>query len=109
MSNEPYGWREGMATGGILMEVPSGRIVTSGLSMPHSPRVIDGNLYVLEGGRGQLLLIDPVAGAQQVLATLPGFTHGFAAYRGRDVHRACRNSGTSAGRKACPSRRKATS
>ncbi len=32
------------------MEVPSGRIVASGLSMPHSPRMIDGQLYVLEGG-----------------------------------------------------------
>jgi uncharacterized protein (TIGR03032 family) len=82
MTNTPGGWREGMAEGGILMEVPSGRIVASGLSMPHSPRVIDGNLYVLEGGRGQLLRIDPLTAAKQVLATLPGFTHGLAAHRG---------------------------
>jgi uncharacterized protein (TIGR03032 family) len=82
MTDTPSGWREGMAEGGILMEVPSGRIVTSGLSMPHSPRVIDGQLYVLEGGRGQLLRIDPTSGAKQVLATLPGFTHGLAAHKG---------------------------
>ncbi len=81
-SNEPYGWREGMATGGILMEVPSGRIVTEGLSMPHSPRVIDGDLYVLEGGRGLVLRVDPVCGERQVVAKLPGFTHGLAGYRG---------------------------
>ncbi len=82
MTNTPGGWRAGMADGGILMEVPSGRIVASGLSMPHSPRVIDGKLYVLEGGCGQLLQIDPATGAKQVVATLPGFTHGLAAYGG---------------------------
>jgi len=81
-SNEPYGWRDGMATSGILMEVPSGRVVADGLSMPHSPRVIDGDLYVLEGGRGQVLRIDPQSGARQVVAKLPGFTHGLAGYRG---------------------------
>ncbi len=50
--------------------------------MPHSPRVINGQLYVLEGGRGQLLKIDPVSGAKEVVVTLPGFTHGLAEYGG---------------------------
>lgn len=81
-SNTPFGWREGMAEGGIVMEVPSGRIVARGLSMPHSPRIIDGQLYVLEGGRGRVLAIDPASGAQRVVATLPGFTHGLAQYQG---------------------------
>lgn len=81
-TNTPGGWRDGMAGNGILMEVPSGRIVAGGLSMPHSPRVIDGNLYVLEGGRGQLLQVDPVSGARRVVAKLPGFTHGLAAHGG---------------------------
>lgn len=81
-TNTPFGWRKGMADSGIVMEVPSGRIVASGLSMPHSPRVINGQLYVLEGGRGQLLRIDPSSGARTVVATLPGFTHGLAEYGG---------------------------
>lgn len=78
----PFGWRANMADGGIVMEVPSGRIVARGLSMPHSPRVIGGRLHVLEGGRGQVLQIDPVTGDKHVLATLPGFTHGLAEYGG---------------------------
>jgi len=82
MTDEPFGWRRGMADGGIVMEVPSGRIVASGLSMPHSPRVIGGRLHVLEGGRGQVLQIDPQSGARRVLANLPGFTHGLAEYGG---------------------------
>ncbi|GAB2874452.1 TIGR03032 family protein [Paraburkholderia jirisanensis] len=81
-TNTPFGWRQSMTDGGIVMEVPSGRIVASGLSMPHSPRIIDGQLYVLEGGRGALLRIDPASGAKHVVATLPGFTHGLAEYRG---------------------------
>ncbi len=81
-SDAPFGWRKNMAGGGIVMEVPSGRIVASGLSMPHSPRVIGGRLHVLEGGRGQVLQIDPQTGATHVLATLPGFTHGLAEYGG---------------------------
>ncbi|NIF73585.1 TIGR03032 family protein [Burkholderia sp. Ap-962] len=81
-SDTPFGWREQMAHGGIVMEVPSGRIVASGLSMPHSPRLIGARLHVLEGGRGRVLQIDPTSGATRVLATLPGFTHGLAEYRG---------------------------
>jgi uncharacterized protein (TIGR03032 family) len=78
----PFGWRTNMADGGIVMEVPSGRIVARGLSMPHSPRFIGGCLHVLEGGRGQVLQIDPSTGDKRVLATLPGFTHGLAEYGG---------------------------
>ncbi len=78
----PFGWRKQMAEGGIVMEVPSGRVIASGLSMPHSPRVIGGRLHVLEGGRGRVLQIDPASGARRVLASLPGFTHGLAEYRG---------------------------
>lgn len=81
-SDTPFGWRQVMASGGIVMEVPSGRIVASGLSMPHSPRVIGGRLHVLEGGRGHVLQIDPQTGAKRVLAKLPGFTHGLAEYGG---------------------------
>jgi len=81
-SDKPFGWRGRMADGGIVMEVPSGCIVADGLSMPHSPRLIDNQLYVLEGGRGQVLQIDPHSGAKQVVATLPGFTHGLAEYGG---------------------------
>lgn len=81
-TNTPFGWRDGMARDGVIMEVPSGRVVASGLSMPHSPRIFDNGLYVLEGGRGQVLQIDPRSGAKRIVATLPGFTHGLAEYRG---------------------------
>jgi len=59
-----------MAEGGILMEVPSDRIVAP-VCRCRVRRVIDGRVYVLEGARGQLLRVDPVSGAQQVLEPCP--------------------------------------
>lgn len=44
--------------------------------------MIGGRLFVLEGGRGHVLEIDPASGAKRVIATLPGFTHGLAEYGG---------------------------
>ncbi|MEW6435561.1 MAG: TIGR03032 family protein [Pseudomonadota bacterium] len=82
VSNEAGGWRDGMAEGGVLMEVPSGRVVTRGLSMPHSPRLFGGRLYMLEGGRGQLLGVEPASGETHTIARVPGFAHGLAEYGG---------------------------
>ena len=36
------GWRERRHDGGVVIDVASGEIVASGLSMPHSPRLYDG-------------------------------------------------------------------
>jgi hypothetical protein len=51
------GWRADKPHGGCVIDVPSGEFVTRGLSMPHSPRWHDGQLWVLESGTGQLILI----------------------------------------------------
>jgi uncharacterized protein (TIGR03032 family) len=72
------GWRASKAHGGCVMEVPSGRFVARGLSMPHSPRVHPGGLWVLESGTGRLLRIDPASGELQTIADVPGFARGLA-------------------------------
>jgi uncharacterized protein (TIGR03032 family) len=48
------GWRDRRRDGGCVLEVPSGRVVAERLSMPHSPRVRGGRLWLLkrDGGRG---------------------------------------------------------
>jgi uncharacterized protein (TIGR03032 family) len=38
-------------------------------------------LYVLEGGKGLLLKVDPPTGETTQIAKLPGFTHGLAYHR----------------------------
>jgi uncharacterized protein (TIGR03032 family) len=76
VSDEPRGWRPHKRDGGVVMDVPSGEIITRGLSMPHSPRLYNGQLWVLNSGAGGLGIIDPQTGQYQNVATLPGFTRG---------------------------------
>ncbi len=75
-SDSENGWRDTKATGGCLIEVASGDVVLRGLSMPHSPRLHRGNLYLLDSGHGQLLRCDPATAETQVICELPGFTRG---------------------------------
>src|SRR5215218_1034374 len=60
------------------MELPAGRVVARGLSMPHSPRWHDGRLWVLESGTGGVVRVDPATGGRETVAGLPGFTRGLA-------------------------------
>src|SRR5205814_1695632 len=63
------GWRADKAHGGVLMELPAGRVVARGLSMPHSPRWHDGRLWVLESGTGGVVQVDPSTGRRETVAT----------------------------------------
>jgi uncharacterized protein (TIGR03032 family) len=74
----PEGWRPKKADGGVVMDVASGAVVCRGLSMPHSPRVHGGQLWVLESGTGQLQTMDVDTGRRIVIAELPGFTRGLS-------------------------------
>lgn len=78
VSDKHGGWRDNKASGGVLMEVPSGEVICRGLSMPHSPRWHDGELWLLESGNGSLSRVDPLNGTLTTVATLPGFTRGLA-------------------------------
>jgi uncharacterized protein (TIGR03032 family) len=69
-------WRANKATGGVLLEVPSGEVVASGLSMPHSPRWHQGRLWLCESGAGTLGVVDQATGRYEPVAAVPGFTRG---------------------------------
>jgi uncharacterized protein (TIGR03032 family) len=70
------GWRARKADGGIVVDVESGETIFRGLSMPHSPRLYDGALWVLNSGLGELWCIDPVHGTHGVVCALPGYLRG---------------------------------
>ena len=75
------GWRDRRTDGGVVIEVASDRTVAQGLSMPHSPRVHAGRLWVLNSGTGELGWIDQEAepaAAFRPLAFCPGFLRGLA-------------------------------
>jgi uncharacterized protein (TIGR03032 family) len=77
-SNEPGGWRDTKATSGRILEIPSGESVTEGLAMPHSPRVHNGRLWVLNSGCGNLEVVDRNTGRRDDVARMPGYTRGLA-------------------------------
>jgi uncharacterized protein (TIGR03032 family) len=79
-TDTPEGWRPGRTTGGVLLSVQDNAVVLGGLSMPHSPQLIHGSLYVLNSGTGEVLLVDPARGTANVLARLPGYLRGLAAW-----------------------------
>jgi uncharacterized protein (TIGR03032 family) len=77
-TNTAQGWRERKADGGVVIDVDSGEVVTRGLCMPHSPRVHDRQLFVLDSGRGLLCTVDERSGRRTTVAALPGYARGLA-------------------------------
>lgn len=72
------GWREHRVGGGVVIRVDDDTVVADGLSMPHSPRLHGGFLWVLDSARGYLVRIDPQNGAKEDVAFCPGFLRGLA-------------------------------
>lgn len=72
------GWRERRRDGGVVVDVDSGEIVCSGLSMPHSPRWRDGRLWLLNSGTGEFGWADPQAGVFNPVCFCPGYARGLA-------------------------------
>ncbi len=76
------GWRERRAEGGCIIDIRDNRVVTEKLSMPHSPRWVDGRLWVLNSGSGYIGTVDDATGAFEPRAFLPGFMRGCSFHNG---------------------------
>ena len=74
----PGGWRENKRDGGILIDVDSNEIIARGLSMPHSPRWYNNQLWLLESGQGTFGKVDVNRGRYEPIVELPGFTRGLS-------------------------------
>ena len=72
------GWRPDKAKGGIILDVEKNEIVASGLAMPHSPRIYDGELYCLLSALGQLIKVDPATGTKTVVHQFDCYVRGMA-------------------------------
>lgn len=84
-ADEMEGWRATPGEGGVLIDVQEDRVIADGLSMPHSPRVHDGMIWLLDSGRGFLVRIDPATGAREEVAFCPGFGRGMAIHNNHAV------------------------
>ena len=69
-------WREQRESGGIVIDVRTNEIICRGLSMPHSPRLHEGKLWLLNAGRGELGYVENKKFVP--VAFTPGFGRGLA-------------------------------
>ncbi len=75
-TDTPQGWRERVVDGGIVIDVESGEIIARDLPMPHSPRLFDGELFLLLSATGELVKLDKNSGKYQCVTQLNGFVRG---------------------------------
>jgi uncharacterized protein (TIGR03032 family) len=69
-------WRSLRTGGGVVTDVATGEIVCRGLSMPHSPRLYRGDLWLTNSGTGELGRVDLSSGRFEPVAFAPGFLRG---------------------------------
>lgn len=77
-TNMAGAWREHRKDGGLVLDMETNEPVVTGLSMPHSPRLHQGELYCLQSGAGEFGRIDLKDGRFEPLCFLPGFARGVA-------------------------------
>jgi uncharacterized protein (TIGR03032 family) len=70
------GWREHRRDGGCVVDVHSNEIVLEGLSMPHSPRMHRGRLWLCDSGTGRFGYVDAKRGTFEEVAFCPGYLRG---------------------------------
>ena len=80
-SNEAEGWRRRLPNDGVLIDVRTNETVLRELPMPHSPRIIDGKLYLLLSATGELVRVDVENRRYEVVQRVGGFVRGLAYYR----------------------------
>ena len=75
-TNTAGAWRDHRQDGGVVIHVPTNEVVATGLSMPHSPRLYNGKLYMLQSGTGEFGIVEPESGTFTPICHLPGFVRG---------------------------------
>ncbi|MCC7265029.1 MAG: TIGR03032 family protein [Candidatus Latescibacteria bacterium] len=75
------GWRDRRRDGGLVIDIDTDEIVLTGLSMPHSPRLVDGVLYLADSGTGRFGRVDLAKGAFEEIAFCPGYIRGLTIHR----------------------------
>jgi uncharacterized protein (TIGR03032 family) len=73
-------WRTAIPSGGVLIHLLSNEIVLNDLSMPHSPRLHNGTLYMLLSATGEVIAVDPERGYFDVIQKINGFVRGLAVF-----------------------------
>ena len=75
------GWRDDRNQGGVVVDVQTDEIVVNGLSMPHSPRLYQNKLWLLNSGTGYFGYVDLEAGKFEPVTFCAGYLRGLAFHR----------------------------
>lgn len=74
------GWREHRDDGGVLIDCDTNEVVVSGLSMPHSPHIHQGQIWLLDSGSGHFGRADVQQGAFEPVTFCPGYLRGLTLF-----------------------------
>lgn len=75
-------WRADITNSGILIDIKKNEIVLDGLAMPHSPRLHNGKLFLLESAKGELIEVDLENYTKRTVAKLNGLVRGLVISNG---------------------------
>jgi uncharacterized protein (TIGR03032 family) len=70
------GWRACKDSAGVIWDVQTNQVVLEKLSMPHSPRWHDNQLWCLDSGTGRMGIVDLQKKAFVPLVEIPGYLRG---------------------------------
>ena len=79
-TNTAGGWRDNITSEGILIDVETNEIILENLSMPHSPRIINKKLYLLQSAKGEVIEVNTSKNSYKVVAKIPGILRGLTEY-----------------------------
>ncbi|MBU2921998.1 TIGR03032 family protein [Winogradskyella psychrotolerans] len=79
--NTAKSWQKDLTKTGVLIDVDTNEIILSGLGMPHTPRFINGKLYLLLSATGQLVEVDIENKSYTEVINLNGFVRGMSFYK----------------------------
>ena len=72
------GWRQHRQNGGCVIDVQESRLLLDHLSMPHSPRLYQDKLWLLNSGTGYFGYVDIPSGRFEPVTFCPGYLRGLA-------------------------------
>ena len=74
--NSMRSWRERLTETGVLIDVESNEVICDDLAMPHSPRIFNNELYLLESATSKLIKVNPNTKEKEDVLQLNGFVRG---------------------------------
>ena len=76
------GWRDNITSSGVLIDIVKNKLILEGLGMPHSPRIINNELFLLQSSKGEVVKVDVSNKKYEVVAKVPGILRGMVEYGG---------------------------